>query len=361
LAGFVTVLIFWVREWRRIRSALKAASPLDLKTPIPALSSPERIEPGVVGIFRQVLLLPQGMIDRLTPAQLEAILFHELCHARRRDNLAAAIHMLGEALFWFYPPVWWIERKLVAEREKACDEEVLRVLREPEAYAQAILNVCKFYKESPIVCVSGVTGSNLRKRIEAIMGQRIVRNLGLGKKVLLAAAATMAVAGPIFLGLMNAPASEAVAPLAQIVVTPQIQDVLNQGKRAFREERYEAAVEYLAQALNLAPNLTDAQVYLANSYARLFERPAATAENRDYAHKAIELFHRVLDREADNLLAITGLAHVYGAINQHERARALYLRYAELNPLTPEPFYSVGVMDWMLVVDNATPLEASEK
>jgi bla regulator protein BlaR1 len=71
------------------------------------------------------LLLPAGITDRLTPPQLKAIVAHELCHVRRRDNLATALHMGVEALFWFHPLVWWLGARLMEERERACDEEVL--------------------------------------------------------------------------------------------------------------------------------------------------------------------------------------------------------------------------------------------
>ncbi|MBZ5612139.1 MAG: hypothetical protein LAP38_28100 [Acidobacteriia bacterium] len=47
------------------------------------MSSPARLEPGVFGILRPVLLLPDGITERLSPAQLRAILAHELCHVRR--------------------------------------------------------------------------------------------------------------------------------------------------------------------------------------------------------------------------------------------------------------------------------------
>jgi hypothetical protein len=63
------------------------------------------------------------------------------------------------------------------ERERACDEEVLMQGAEPQVYAEGILNVCKFYVESPLACVAGVTGSNLKKRIEEIMTHRIARKL----------------------------------------------------------------------------------------------------------------------------------------------------------------------------------------
>ena len=158
------------------------------------MSSRALFEPGVFGIFRPVLLLPEGILERLSPLQLQAIIAHELCHVRRRDNLTAAIHMVIESIFWFHPLVWWIGSRLVDERERACDEEVLRQGSEPEVYAEGILNVCRFYVESPISCVSGVTGSDLKKRIEAIMTHRIVRSMGLGRKLILAASCMAAFA-----------------------------------------------------------------------------------------------------------------------------------------------------------------------
>jgi uncharacterized protein (TIGR03435 family) len=166
--------------------------------------SPALLEPGVFGIGRPVLL-PEGITERLTAEQLDAIVAHELCHVRRRDNLVAAIHMMVEALFWFHPLVWWIGARMVEERERACDEEVLRMGKEPEVYAEGILKVCRFYVESPIECVSGVTGSDLKKRIEEIMTRGIALELDLGRKLLLAVVGLAAIAGPVALGVLNAP------------------------------------------------------------------------------------------------------------------------------------------------------------
>jgi bla regulator protein BlaR1 len=167
------------------------------------------LEPGVVGLLQPVLLLPSGIAERLTPLQLEAVLAHELCHVRRRDNLTAAVHMVVEAVFWFHPLVWWVGAKLVEERERACDEEVLRLGSEPRAYAEGILNVCKLYTESPLRCVSGVTGSDLKKRIEAIMTNRMAIRLNLARKVALAAAGVAVVSAPIVIGMMHAPPGRA--------------------------------------------------------------------------------------------------------------------------------------------------------
>ncbi|HYI98050.1 MAG TPA: M56 and DUF3738 domain-containing protein [Bryobacteraceae bacterium] len=204
--GFAIVICAWFQRWRRIQRALQAAYPLSIDAPVPVMSSPTVIEPGVFGIFKPVLLLPQGIFNRLTAEQLNAILAHEMCHIRRRDNLAAALHMLVEAIFWFHPPVWWIGSRLIDERERACDEEVLRSGNEPQVYAEGILNVCKFYLESPLPCASGVTGSDLKKRIEAIMTNRIAHRLTAARKVLLASAAIASLAGPLVFGIIHAQA-----------------------------------------------------------------------------------------------------------------------------------------------------------
>jgi uncharacterized protein (TIGR03435 family) len=112
--------------------------------------------------------------------------------------------MFVEAIFWFHPLVWWIGARLVEERERACDEEVLRLGGDPQVYAEAILNVCKLYVESPLACVSGVTGADLKQRIEAIMKNRVLLGLSLSKKAALAAAGFAAVALPIVIGTMQA-------------------------------------------------------------------------------------------------------------------------------------------------------------
>lgn len=205
LCGLAGHGLAWWRRWRTVRAALRDASPLPLGLPIRVMSTRSRLEPGIFGVFRPVLILPEGIRERLTPPQFESVVAHELCHVHRRDNLAAAVHMLVEALFWFHPLLWWIETRLVEERERACDEEVLRTATDPQDYAEGILEVCKLYLKSPLVCVSGVTGANLTRRVEAIMRNDVIRKLNLTKRVVLTFAGIASLAVPIVVGVMNAP------------------------------------------------------------------------------------------------------------------------------------------------------------
>jgi len=220
-----------------------------MATEVEVRSSPGLLEPGVVGVFRLFLLLPEGIADRLTPPQLEAVLAHELCHVRRRDNLFASMHMIVEAMFWFHPLVWWIGARLVEERERACDEAVLSLGSEPRDYAEGILNVCKLYVESPLTCVSGVTGSDIRKRIEAIMTNRIALRLSFGKKLALAAAGMAALMVPIVVGTLHG--QPVVAPKWEAAAIRPCEIPPSGGTKSGREAPSPGRLNQCATVMNL--------------------------------------------------------------------------------------------------------------
>jgi len=220
LCGVLVVFVIWYLRWRQVHAFVREAAPLShgrewetlrrleraerLSRPIDIFVSHASLEPGIFGIARPVLLWPKGISERLADAHLHAILAHELWHVRRRDNLAAALHMFVEALFWFNPVVWWMGVRLLNERERACDEAVLESGLDRQVYAESILKICEFCVGSPVPCVSGVTSADLKQRITRIMSERLARKLDLGRKLLLAAAAVLAVAAPIAAGMLHA-------------------------------------------------------------------------------------------------------------------------------------------------------------
>ena len=203
LSGLLFLLLRWSRDWWSLHNMLRSASGVSLSIDVPVFLTSCMIEPGVFGVLRPVLLMPEQLMDRLPAAQLRGILAHESCHVRRRDNLTATMHMAVEAIFWFHPAVWWIEQRLIEERERACDEAVLLLGTESEVYAESILNVCKCYTESPLACMSGVTGSELKQRILRIMTKQIGRELDFGRKLLLSVVGMAAMVVPVAFGVLH--------------------------------------------------------------------------------------------------------------------------------------------------------------
>lgn len=205
LCGTVAIVLLRLFAWLRLRKVVQSSIPIPMSAPIEVRSSAALMEPGVVGWLHPVLLLPCAIKNHLTEAQIDAIIAHELCHVRRRDNLVAAIQIAVETIFWFHPLVWWIGAHLLKERERACDEEVLWLGTDPGIYANAILKVCRLFVRSPLSCAPGIGGSDLSTRIDDILENRVALRLGTWRKLLLAAAGSVAIFGPLLFGMMTSP------------------------------------------------------------------------------------------------------------------------------------------------------------
>src|SRR5262245_4249771 len=219
--GSFVLLARWLAEWRRVAAVVARSIAVTegreiailrrlenarrARRRVTVLASDSSMEPGVLGWYRPRLLWPRGISAHLDDSQVEAILAHELSHVGRYDNLIATIQMAVQAAFWFHPLVWWIGARLVDERERACDEDVLRSGSEPEVYAESILRTCRFSIESPLACVAGVTGADLKRRIEGIMSHRKADALSMSKRIALSFVALVAGAGPVGIGVMSAP------------------------------------------------------------------------------------------------------------------------------------------------------------
>jgi bla regulator protein blaR1 len=234
--GSTVLIVVWMRRWRAVASTLGRATPITegcvveatrrLNGHLHVISSDSPMEPGVFGWRSPVLLWPRGIEDRLSDAQIEAIVAHEIAHMRRRDNLTSALHMIVQAIFWFHPLTWWIGTRLVDERERACDEDVLRGGSRPDVYAESILKTCQYFVESPLTCVAGVTGSELKTRIEQIMKHDAHVALNVSKRILLSAALGAAIAGPVAVGMLtSARLSAQVVPPATNAPTFEVASV----------------------------------------------------------------------------------------------------------------------------------------
>jgi len=229
--GTTVFIAMWIHRWRMVASTLRRADAITegrvveavrrieakrLPTALRIVSCDSPMEPGVCGWRSPVLLWPRAIEDRLSDAQIDAILAHEIAHMRRHDNLTSALHMTVQAIFWFHPLTWWIGARLVDERERACDEDVVLAGSRPDVYAESILKTCQYFVESPLTCVAGVTGSDLKKRIEQIMRHEAHAALNASKRILLGAAFFAATTGPVAVGVLIGArlSAQVVAPAA---------------------------------------------------------------------------------------------------------------------------------------------------
>jgi len=218
IVGLVAMLTWRCRQWRATSIAARLAIPIEvgreadalrraarrrgLGTSIALGSAGANAEPAVVGIRHATILWPDGLSQALTDDELEAIFAHELCHVARRDNLLAVIHIAVEIVFWFYPVVWWLSGRLVHERERACDEEVVHMGTDKQRYAAGIVKVCGFCLRAPAAFASGIGGSPLAQRIDRILGPASPR--AKAPAAIFAMIAALTIAPPVAIGVLDA-------------------------------------------------------------------------------------------------------------------------------------------------------------
>lgn len=157
--------IHWLRLARRIRGTteLPAASiaqqfaavkaRVGLRRPVRLLVSRESLGPAALGWWRGTVLVPDSVIEQTNPAELDAILAHELVHLRRFDPLVGTLQLAVQCLWWWHPAVWWANRQVRIERERSCDEAVLAQADvRPADYARLLVELLE-RSRSPVPAV----------------------------------------------------------------------------------------------------------------------------------------------------------------------------------------------------------------
>jgi beta-lactamase regulating signal transducer with metallopeptidase domain len=91
--------------------------------------------PAVSGVFSPHILLPMGIDRLLNQHEFDAVLIHELAHARRRDNLIRLFYEVSLCALWFHPLIWLSGARIALYRELSCDESVIR-----RAHGQALVS-----------------------------------------------------------------------------------------------------------------------------------------------------------------------------------------------------------------------------
>ena len=216
------------REWEAFT---RARSLLGVRRPVQLMLSPLPVEPGVINLWKPIILLPESIAEHLDDDELLGIMLHELVHVQRRDNLVGRLHLALAGLFWFHPLVWLISRKLFDEREQACDEKVLETYSTPETYAAGILKVVRFSFGWKVAGVTGAgSGSNLRRRIDNIMETgKEKRRVSIAAKVLTSGLLGLTLVAIVFAGTRPRSSAttvkngqEAISNLDSVASVPQV-------------------------------------------------------------------------------------------------------------------------------------------
>jgi len=130
------------------------------------------VSPLTFGTFKPIILLPAGLLLQLSPAQLEAIIAHELAHVKRNDYLVNLLLSGLEVIFFFHPCYWWMNNTLKELRENAADDLVMKAGIEPKNLATSLAEVLNFAKQNPpeLALAAGKKRNPTLQRIKRMLG-----------------------------------------------------------------------------------------------------------------------------------------------------------------------------------------------
>ncbi len=145
---------------------------LQIKKAVQLLESGYLKVPVVIGYFKPVILIPVGMLAGIAPAQIEAVLLHELAHIKRSDNFVNFLQHLAEAVFFFNPGLLWISHLLREERENCCDDMAIAQTNSKEDFVKALISFKEHAVNYPVgsLAFSG-RKSSLLNRVMRIVYQ----------------------------------------------------------------------------------------------------------------------------------------------------------------------------------------------
>jgi tetratricopeptide (TPR) repeat protein len=126
-------------------------------------------------------------------------------------------------------------------------------------------------------------------------------------------------------------------------------DQLNKGVASYKNAKYEEAIDHFQQAVSLDPGLGVARLYLATAYAQQYIPGVEADDNMRMGNQAIDQYKKVLEGtpgKESQINSNKGIAYIYLNMKKFDDAKAYYRKALEVDPNDPEPYYSVGVIDW---------------
>jgi beta-lactamase regulating signal transducer with metallopeptidase domain len=229
------LLVRLVAGWRvaaRLvaRSRPIAAARLAVPPALTVHESEHVITPVTTGVFAPRIILPAAWVA--WPAgKLRAVLLHEAAHVARRDTLVNLVSRVNCCVFWFQPIAWWLDRRLDATAEQACDDWVVRATGEPRPYAQVLVEMADAVRQHGRVAWHGVGigHSRMDDRIDRLLRGEGVAPLSRTRKSVVAVACAVVI-------VLGVACQRRVAALAE---DPEVADRLAKQRAATAE--YKAA------------------------------------------------------------------------------------------------------------------------
>jgi beta-lactamase regulating signal transducer with metallopeptidase domain/protein involved in polysaccharide export with SLBB domain len=170
---------------------------IGVRAAVPLLACDRVLGPCVVGVVRPAILWPVALLSNLTPRQVELLLAHELAHVRRLDPLVNHLQTLLETLMFYHPCVWWLSRRVRADRELCCDAIAAKAVDDDRAGLAGALVALADAQQSRLGGAArlalGARGGSLGERVRALLDAPARRSPRSGRIVSIIVGACVAI------------------------------------------------------------------------------------------------------------------------------------------------------------------------
>ena len=301
--GCAFMVLRGTAQWASARSIVRSASPpearhwtlvlesvgerLGLRRAPRLLVSERLASPALIGWWRPAIVVPVAMLTRLSTAQVEAVLAHELAHLRRSDHAVNALLAIAEVLLFFHPVVWRLLREVRKQRELCTDQLALTVIDEPRLLAEALTNLEAQRLQTRAALPARPREGTLMQRIRTILtptATRTSRPLG---------AATLALVALATGGL-------ATSASAETPTTPVTSVITQEDDMASLQRRLRIAVERGLLTREEMKRVLDA---LRKVPAVRDQRPADRGGEADERQRALRMRYAELEQRLQKAVA----------------------------------------------------------
>ncbi|KQZ59202.1 hypothetical protein ASD53_06395 [Lysobacter sp. Root559] len=180
LLGAMVHCLKLLREWAGLARIARSAAPENLVAAVDRLGKKigarclvqpciaAVASPQVVGFRRASLMIPADFMTALPAAERDAILLHELAHARRHDFAWNLMQRFGLALVWFHPAAWALYNSVALEREAVCDAMAVGQGASPKSLAQGLLRLAE-RRSGHAIAMASASGATLSNRVHRLL------------------------------------------------------------------------------------------------------------------------------------------------------------------------------------------------
>lgn len=309
----------------RLRRLWKSATPVEVPTILNAsmrsfqVCSTQSIDrPSVIGFFAPRILIPDWLLPRLTPGELNQIVLHESTHLGRRDDWTNLFQKLCLVLFPLNPALWIADRQLAKERERSCDEAVVRITQAPRAYAACLANLAErglAYQKEALSLGAWRRRSELVDRVHRILRGRHSLSPAAARLLLASLGCSLLV---VTLELARCPQLVAFVPAAHATEAFNHAPTLRNAVYSPDPRRYQAApCARMVQARAIMPSASLAKPFAGRAHvttAAVGELRTASSEPEPLTHTphAIETRQPTTapDNDAPQLIVFTAWEQV---------------------------------------------------